>query len=280
MSVTLPEVRGSTGASVLNQPVSPANAGTGVPSAVRVACSTGVASALMLGSLCCSHAGAPSEMAPAIAITTIPAVMRTSRWWERKASTRLPTSLPPKAKASSGIATPRAKERQRRRMWASTVPVAPATEIAASAGPAQGTKTAPMARPTTKPPLSRAVACKPPAFGSFWKGHSRASCTRGNTIPRPTRTSSAIPTFHRTSAGRPKALSSVVAKRVTRLKLVTSPPTTCHGRHREPPLTARTSGKTGKMQGEMPVIRPPVNPMNSVDNILCSFACDAVCVCN
>ena len=62
--------------------------------------------------------------------------------------------------------------------------------------------------------------------------------------------------------------------------LVTSPPTTCHGRHREPPLTARISGKTGKMQGEMPVIRPPVNPMNSVDSMLCSFVWCAVWVCN
>ena len=206
--------------------------------------------------------------------------MRTPRWWERNASTRLPTSFPPRANASSGMATPRAKERQRVRMWASTVPVAPATEIAANTGPAQGTKTTPMARPTTKPPLSRALACTLPAFGSFWKGHSRISCTRANTIPRPTRTSSAIPIFHTISAGRPRALSSVVANSVTRLKLVTNPPTTCHGRHREPPLTARTKGKTGRMQGEMPVIRPPVNPIKSVDNMQYSFAVSAVWVCN
>ena len=157
-----------------------------------------------------------------------------------------------------------ANEMQRTAMRASISPVAPATVIAANTGPAQGTKTIPMARPTANPPLSRARACNLCARGRNWNGHSSSSCSFGKIIPRPTRTKRAMPSFHKISAGSPSALSKVVAKSVTTVKLVTKPPITSHGRDLEPWDTASTSGRMGNIHGEIPVIRPPIKPMAMV----------------
>jgi hypothetical protein len=62
------------------------------------------------------------------------------------------------------------------------------------------------------------------------------------------------------------ALSTVVPMRVMTLKLATRPATTATERHRRDdgavpvaPAT-RTTGSTGRMQGEMPVMSPATKP--------------------
>ena len=89
--------------------------------------------------------------ATASTIIDAPLTARKAPWCRRKAPSRWVMPRPASAKASSGIAVPTAKPRVRptvrRPMW----PVAPATVMAASTGPAHGTKTAPRAIPRTKP---------------------------------------------------------------------------------------------------------------------------------
>ncbi len=69
----------------------------------------------------------------------------------------------------------------------------------------------------------------------------------------------ATPSQNRRSSGRCRKLSTELAKRTDRLKLDTMPAMIRYGRARlveeEPP--AMTTGITGTMHGERPVIRPP-----------------------
>ena len=68
----------------------------------------------------------------------------------------------------------------------------------------------------------------------------------------------AIPSQNKRSPGRWKKLRTVVANRTVRLKLRTSPAMMTKGREREPvEPPATTTGITGTMQGDRPVIRPP-----------------------
>ena len=140
------------------------------------------------------------------------------------------------------------------------------TVMAASTGPAQGTKTSPRLSPRMSPP--------PPVYGRLrtnrTKGRPSRSPTGGTMSPRPTRPSTTNPRSRRKSKGRPNELSSQVPVKVKALKLITSPATTVRGRRRRgrpssptavaAPL-ANSTGTTGITQGEIPVAKPPRNPM-------------------
>ncbi len=69
----------------------------------------------------------------------------------------------------------------------------------------------------------------------------------------------ATPSQNSRSCGRCRKLSTELAKRTDKLKLVTSPAMIRYGLARlvedEPP--AMTTGMTGTMHGERPVMRPP-----------------------
>ena len=71
------------------------------------------------------------------------------------------------------------------------------------------------------------------------------------------------------SCGRCSADSSAEPTRVTTPKLQTRPAITRYGRAAEPPSRPlstpekNTTGSTGRMHGEMPVIRPPRNPISA-----------------
>ena len=77
--------------------------------------------------------------ATASPIRTTPATIRTPRCRVWNARTRSATPRPASANASSGMAVPTAKARVSATVVAPIRPVAPATVIAASTGPAQGT---------------------------------------------------------------------------------------------------------------------------------------------
>ena len=84
------------------------------------------------------------------------------------------------------------------------VPVAPATTIAASTGPAHGTYSTPSARPSPKPLLP-----EPNCFcGSLENGFSRSASNCGKINPRPITTSATSATQRMASCGRCSSDSS------------------------------------------------------------------------
>lgn len=108
----------------------------------------------------------------------------------------------------------------------------------------------------TRPPRWRSASIQVAA-----NGRSRSSPSAGIINPSAIAPSIATPSQKRKSSGRCRKLSTVWANNTVRLKLSTSPPMMRNGRRRlvvdEPPAT--TTGITGTMHGEMPVMRPPRN---------------------
>ena len=115
---------------------------------------------------------------------------------------------------------------------------------------------------------------------------------RGKIRPRPMAVSAISPAHRIASCGRCSSDSSEVPRRVTRLKLSTRPPITRYGRSLSdnaglaltavavpPPDSAtgservpcapekKITGSTGRMHGEMPVIRPPRKPISTSVNM-------------
>ena len=127
--------------------------------------------------------------------------------------------------------------------------------MAASIGPAQGTKTRPRLRPRTKPPPESACREVPRRA----KGRSIHSPMTETISPMANNSSKPMPNQKRKLCGSPSALSTVLPTSSVRLKLTTRPPMMRNGRALlvpvEPPAT--TTGRTGTMQGERPVMRPP-----------------------
>ena len=72
-----------------------------------------------------------------------------------------------------------------------------------------------------------------------------------------------MPNQKRRSSGSPRALSNVVPRSSARLKLSTRPAIMRKGRALPDPVDppATTTGKTGTMHGETPVMNPPRNTM-------------------
>src|SRR5450756_1007111 len=87
---------------------------------------------------------------------------------------------------------------------------------------------------------------------------------RGHNSPRPTTLSTTIPVQRSTSCGRWSRLSSAPPSSVKTPNDVTSPPTTTNGRRREVApswmVLVSTTGRTGRTQGEIAVIRPETSP--------------------
>ena len=133
--------------------------------------------------------------------------------------------------------------------------LADATEMAAKTGPAQGTKTRPRLRPSTKPPPERGVPGRAqPAERPFHpvpdRRHDQAQGQdQQQRDPEP------VQEVLRQAEGLRMALPS----RTVRLKLTTRPAIIRTGRRQLAPVDppATTTGRTGTMHGEMPVIRPP-----------------------
>ena len=215
------------------------------------------------GTSCCSPSVRLSPMARVMTIRTAPPPMRSPRARSRSARTRSMIASPPRATASRGTPAPTAKARVSSRPMMLRWLVAPITEMAASTGPAQGTKTAPRPRPRRNPP--RELGGWRPGCRRR-NGRSRSSAIAGTSRPRPNRPRSTSPASRRRSWGSPRALSTVVPRRVMALKLTTRPITTAiERRRREPgavPVAPATStmGSTGRMQGEMPVMSPATMP--------------------
>ena len=197
--------------------------------------------------------------------------MRMPRWWVRNVFTRSATRRPARAKTSSGRAAPIANETVSTTVSTPMRPVEPATVIAASTGPAQGTYTAPSARPSGNPPRSV------PTFrcGIHENGFSSSCSKRGTMSPTPISTSTTMPAQRSTSCGRPSRPRMSEPTSVNRLKLTTSPAITRYGRQRPAcgasvvplalcaPPDRKMTGSTGRMHGEMPVMRPPRRPMRA-----------------
>jgi len=169
------------------------------------------------------------------------------------------------------------------------VPVAPASTMAASTGPAQGTNNTPRARPRPNPLRpSLALNC-----GIRANGFSRISSNCGKISPIPMTVSATMPIHRNASCGRCSSDSNADPASVTTLKLTTRPAITRYGRSDSAPrrfgltlvatppgaasagATSRAlcapekkiTGSTGRMHGEMPVIRPPRNPITARVNI-------------
>ena len=155
--------------------------------------------------------------------------------------------------------------------------VAPATTIAASTGPAHGTYSTPSARPRPKP-LVRDAIC---FCGRRANGRSSSSSKRGKIRPSPIATNATSATQRIASCGRCSNDSSAEPTRVTRLKLSTSPAITRYGRDTSRLASTATvpsavpvvpekkiTGNTGRMHGEMPVMRPPTRPINASDTMI------------
>ena len=157
-----------------------------------------------------------------------PATARTLRCRSRKARTRSAIRRPASAKNSSGIAVPTPKATVSATVCAPIFPVAPATVIAASTGPAHGTYTAPRASPRMNPPCSPVTR----SCGIRAKGRSSSSSTRGKSIAIPSRTSTTRPAQRMMSCGSGSALSTRVPSSVMRLKLNARPATIEYGRSR------------------------------------------------
>src|ERR1700753_2312310 len=164
--------------------------------------------------------------ATASPISTAPATIRTPRCRVRNARTRSATPRPASAKISSGNAVPTAKARVSATVVTPIRPVAPATVIAASTGPAHGTYTAPRARPSTKPPWPEPTR----RCGIQVNGRSSRSWTRGTIMATPTSTSTTRPTQRMMSLGSGSTLRNRVPSSVNAAKLRVSPATTRYGR--------------------------------------------------
>src|ERR1700741_5491484 len=104
-------------------------------------------------------------------------------------------------------------------------------------------------------------------------GRSIRCCSGGKINPRPMRVNVTRAAQRIASCGRCSAESRAEPTRVTRLKLQTRPAVTRYGRAGGVlwrvltwPLfkpEKNTTGSTGKMHGEIPVIRPPRNPISA-----------------
>ena len=215
--------------------------------------------------------------------------MRISRWRRRKARTRSATRRPARAKISSGITAPTANDAVNAMVGNPIEPVAPARTMAASTGPAHGTYSTPSASPSPKPLLP-----EPNCFcGSRENGFSSSVSTDGKINPTPIATSATNANHRMASCGRCSSDSNADPAKVTVLKLTTRPAITRYGRSdsareglaggrstvpgaAEVPAVARAlcapemrmTGSTGKMHGEMPVIRPPTRPIAMSVNIV------------
>ena len=121
-------------------------------------------------------------------------------------------------------------------------------------------------------------------------GRSSICSNLGKIKPRPIATSATNAIQRIASCGRCSSDSSADPTRVTRLKLSTRPPITRYGREASrfdftatatpPPSGAasasasalcapekKITGSTGRMHGEMPVMRPPTRPISAIDNM-------------
>ncbi len=201
-----------------------------------------------------------------MAISTTPPTIRNLHAWSRTARARWVNSLPATATTNSGTAAPAANAAVRNTAVQPTRWVAPTTVMAASIGPAQGTNKRPQARPMTRP-AAVPLGWRPPNLA---KGRSNSSPRGGIKKPRPTATSTAIPASWRKSWGRRSADRTSEPARIKKLKLITRPPTTATGRRRAPrvgrpsdrrpaPATS-TTGRTGRMHGEIPATIPATKP--------------------
>jgi hypothetical protein len=132
---------------------------------------------------------------------------------------RRTTPRPASANTRSGIATPSENETVSTTVPASMRPVDPATMIAASTGPAQGTKTVPRASPTPNPPRSFETSRR----GIHWNGRSRRCSSRGTIRATPSTASTTIPAHRRKLWGKPSAPSTSEPASVTAVKLTISP---------------------------------------------------------
>ena len=114
--------------------------------------------------------------------------------------------------------------------------------------------------------------------GRLTKGRSSRCPSWGINKPAPTRIKIANPASRRASSGRPSVLSRAVPARVATLKLTTSPATTATERRCRAlvwpgsgvvwpgstsavPATS-TTGRTGRMQGEIPAMKPATRPIS------------------
>ena len=165
------------------------------------------------------------------------------------------------ASTSRGTAAPAAYETVSTTEDHPTRWVAATTEMAASTGPAHGTKTSPRLIPSTSPLVDEDWRPRP----NREKGIARSSPTFGISSPSARTKRRARPRLRRKSAGRPRYESSEPPTRVNSEKLATMPPMMAKGRRRLPPAEppAAITGTTGITQGEMPVISPPMKPITS-----------------
>ena len=105
-------------------------------------------------------------------------------------------------------------------------PVAPASTMAASTGPAHGTNSTPRARPRPNP-LRPSLALN---WGMRANGFSRICSNCGTIRPIPIRVRATMPAHRIASCGRCSSVRSADPARVTMLKLRTSPAITRYGR--------------------------------------------------
>ena len=171
------------------------------------------------------------------AVTTrmAPITLRTAAAWTRTERIRVASSRPARANSSRGTATPTANAAvsttadQPIRCWA------PTSAMAASTGPAQGTKTSPRLSPRTNPPPS--VTSRPAV--SRANGRSNRSPRAGTMRPRPRTPRTPIPIQRNNPSGSPRALSSHDPTSTVTEKLSTRPATTAKGRRRRRAATSR-----------------------------------------
>ena len=214
----------------------------------------------------------------------MPAATRISRCRRRNAATRSATRRPASAKNSKGSAAPTANDSVSAMVDRPMVPVAPAMTMAARTGPAHGTYSTPSAKPSPKPLLP-----EPNCFcGSRENGFSNTASNCGKIRPMPMATSATSATHRIASCGRRSSDSRAEPTSVTTLKLSTKPAMTRYGRSASdserlvltavatpPPASAgfseralwvpekKITGRTGRMHGEIPVIKPPMKPIRT-----------------
>ena len=101
-------------------------------------------------------------------------------------------------------------------------------------------------------------------------GHSIRCCSGGKIRPRPISVSTTSAAQRIASWGRCSADRTAEPARVTTLKLHTRPAITRYGRAaavcaRSPSTPEKnTTGSTGRMHGEIPVMSPPRKPMSAI----------------
>ena len=146
----------------------------------------------------------------------------------------------------------------------------PNTVIAVSTGPAHGTNTAPRPRPKTNadPPATRTRRGQDGrrAFRAPFESRDQEPDAEDERVTRNQCRAA-------DSAGGPSALSTTDPRSLMSAKLTTSPADPVTARRRRAARGGRrwrtgsvqptkTTGKMGRMQGEMPAIRPATNPMS------------------